>query len=61
MSGFGVVDAMQKIGIERRLYTAGKNKGLGDMFLPEDEATINHIQTKILDKAHQNFIMPSKR
>jgi protease-4 len=61
MSGFGVVDAMQKIGIERRLYTAGKNKGLGDMFLPEDEATINHIQTKILDKAHQNFINAVKK
>ncbi|CAC9584651.1 Peptidase S49 [uncultured Gammaproteobacteria bacterium] len=56
MSSFGVVDAMKKIGIERRLYTAGKNKGLGDMFLPEDEATINHIQTQILDKSHQNFI-----
>ncbi|SEH59517.1 periplasmic serine protease, ClpP class [Bathymodiolus azoricus thioautotrophic gill symbiont] len=56
MSSFGVVDAMKKIGIERRLYTAGKNKGLGDMFLPEDKATINHIQVQILDKSHQNFI-----
>jgi hypothetical protein len=38
------------------LTSVNSYKGLGDMFLPEDEATINHIQTKILDKAHQNFI-----
>ncbi len=61
MSSFGAVDAMKKIGIERRLYTAGQNKGLGDMFLPEDEASIHHIQTQILDKSHQNFINAVKK
>lgn len=56
MSSFSAVDAMKKIGIERRLYISGKNKGLIDMFLPEDEVIMNHIQTKILDKSHKNFI-----
>ena len=34
-SGFGAVEAIKKIGIERRVYSQGKNKGLLDPFLPE--------------------------
>ncbi len=56
MSSFGVVDAIQKLGIKRRLYIAGKYKGLLDPFSPEDEETLMHIQTNIVDKSHQNFI-----
>ncbi len=56
MSSFGAVDAIKKLGIKRRLYTAGKYKGLLDSFSPEDEKTLIHIQTNILDKSHQNFI-----
>ncbi|ABL02463.1 peptidase S49 [Candidatus Ruthia magnifica str. Cm (Calyptogena magnifica)] len=56
MSSFGAVDAIKKLGIKRRLYTAGKYKGLLDSFSPEDEKTLMHIQTSILDKSHQNFI-----
>ncbi|CAB9539966.1 Periplasmic serine proteases (ClpP class) [Bathymodiolus brooksi thiotrophic gill symbiont] len=56
MSGFGAVDAIEKLGIQRRLYTAGKYKGLLDPFSPENEKTIAHIQDNILDKSHQNFI-----
>ncbi len=56
ISSFGAADAIKKIGIERRLYTAGENKALMDIFLPEDKAAIEHIQTNILDKSHQNFI-----
>ncbi|QKQ24235.1 S49 family peptidase [Candidatus Ruthia endofausta] len=56
MSSFGAVDAIKKLGIKRRLYTAGKYKGLLDSFSPEDEKTLIHIQTNILDKSHKNFI-----
>ena len=55
MDGFGATGLMDKIGVERRLLTAGKNKGLGDPFsplLPEQRA---YIQT-MLDQIHQQFI-----
>jgi Periplasmic serine proteases (ClpP class) len=56
ISGFGVVEAIKKLGIERRLYTAGKHKGLLDTFSNEDQLAIAHIKKNILDKSHQNFI-----
>ena len=55
MDSFGFVDAMEKLGIERRLMTAGKNKALLDPFLPEDEVARQHIQT-LLDDIHKQFI-----
>ena len=55
MDMFGFVDAISKLGIERRLLTAGKNKGLLDPFLPEDEAVKGHI-SKLLEQVHQQFI-----
>ncbi len=61
MSSFGAVNALKKIGVERRLYTAGKNKGLIDVFLPEDKVAVKHIQSEILDKSHQNFINAVKK
>ncbi len=56
MSSFGAVGALKKLGIKRRLYVAGKYKGLLDSFSPENEKTLMHIQANILDKSHQNFI-----
>lgn len=56
MAGFGAVDLIKKIGLERRLYTAGKFKGLLDPFTNENAEIIEHIQHNILDKSHQNFI-----
>lgn len=56
MSGFGAVDAIKKLGIERRLYTAGEYKGLLDPFSPENNTIVQHIKENILDKSHQNFI-----
>lgn len=44
IDSFGYVDGMKKIGVERRLYTAGKYKGILDPFSPrnpEEEAFIN--------------------
>ena len=52
---FGFVDAIEKLGIERRLMTAGEDKGLLDPFLPEDVASRQHVQT-LLDEVHKHFI-----
>ena len=60
MSSFGAVNALKKVGVERRLYTAGKYKGLLDPFSPENAETTAHIKKNILDKSHQNFINASK-
>jgi protease IV len=55
MDGFGVTGLMQKLGVERRLLTAGKNKGFLDPFLPEDEDQKRHALT-LLEEVHQQFI-----
>ncbi|SFV55692.1 Periplasmic serine proteases (ClpP class) [hydrothermal vent metagenome] len=56
MSGFGFVKTIEKLGVERRLYTAGKYKGFLDSFSKEDKFARQHIQKEILEKSHQNFI-----
>lgn len=55
MNGFGFVEAMNKLGIERRLMTAGRHKGMLDPFSPLDAEAREHSQ-KILDAIHQQFI-----
>ena len=55
MDNFGFVDAMNKLGIERRTLTAGENKALLDPFLPEDENAKAHIQL-LLAEIHTQFI-----
>lgn len=55
MDGFGFVEAMQRLGIERRLLTSGANKGLLDPFSPVQPAQLAHVQT-LLDAIHQQFI-----
>ena len=55
MDGFGFVEAMGKLGIERRLMTAGEHKAFLDPFSPEDEYEKQHVQT-LLDEIHQQFI-----
>ena len=55
LGGFGFVEAIDKLGIERRLMTAGKNKALLDPFLPKDPAHAAHAQ-KLLDQIHAQFI-----
>jgi len=53
-SGFGFVDAIKKIGIERRIYKQGENKSLLDPFLeerPEEVAVITRAQAAI----HEQF------
>jgi len=60
MDGFGVVDAMEKLGIESRTLTAGKNKALLDPFTPADEYATKHLQTMV-DDIHQQFIDAVKK
>ena len=55
MDNFGFVDAIEKLGIERRTLTAGENKALLDPFLPENDKTKAHMQT-MLSEIHQQFI-----
>ena len=52
---FGFTGAMEKLGIERRLRTAGRNKGIGDPFSPETDEQKAHLQA-MLDDIHQQFI-----
>jgi len=55
MDGFGFVDGMKKLGVERRLLTAGENKGMLDPFSPLDSKARHHAQ-KMLDEIHGQFI-----
>lgn len=51
-AGFGFVDAIDKLGIERRVYTAGLSKSTLDPFLPEkteDVARLKAIQNDVHD------------
>ena len=55
MDGFGFVDAMNKVGVERRLLTAGEHKGFLDPFQPAQESDIQHVKG-LLGNIHQQFI-----
>lgn len=55
MNGFGFVDAMKKVGVERRLYTAGAQKGFLDPFSEAKPEDIKHIKG-LLGNIHQQFI-----
>ncbi len=55
MDGFGFTGLMDKLGIERRLLTAGENKGLLDPFSPLNKAQRAHAQS-MLDQIHKQFI-----
>ncbi len=55
MDGFGFTGVMDKIGVERRLLTAGTNKGFLDPFSPQDEKQKAHAQV-LLGEIHQQFI-----
>ncbi len=55
MDSFGFVGAMEKLGIERRLLTAGEHKGFLDPFQEAREADVAHIQG-LLNNIHTQFI-----
>ena len=54
-SSFGFKDLIKKIGIQRRVYTAGKNKSTLDPFLEEKEEDINRLKSIQLE-LHDEFI-----
>jgi len=55
MNGFGFTKAMEKLGVERRLYTAGTSKGFLDPFSEVKKSDKAHIQT-LLGTIHKQFI-----
>jgi len=55
IDAFGFVDALRELGIERRLLTAGQNKGILDPFSPLHEEQRAFLQG-VLDRLHRQFI-----
>lgn len=55
MDGFGFTGTMQKLGVERRLLTAGKNKGFLDPFSPLNPDQETYAKN-MLEEIHQQFI-----
>lgn len=55
MDGFGFTGTMDKLGVERRLFAAGENKGFLDPFSPIVESQKAHVE-KMLGEIHQQFI-----
>jgi signal peptide peptidase SppA len=53
--GFGFPEMLKKIGVERRVYTAGENKVILDPFQPEKEGDIEYLKTLQLE-IHKVFI-----
>jgi protease-4 len=55
MDGFGFTGTMDKLGVERRLLTAGESKGFLDPFSPQNEST-RRMPRQMLGEIHQQFI-----
>ena len=60
MDGFGFTGLMEKLGVERRLMTAGENKGFMDPFSPQTEKHRAFTQG-MLNQIHQQFITVVKK
>lgn len=60
MASFGVQEAAEKLGVERRVYTAGEHKDMLDPFAPVKPEDRQHLQT-MLDDIHQQFIAAVKQ
>ncbi len=54
-ASFGFVDAIEKVGVKRRVYTAGQNKSVLDPFLPEKKPDIDRLKALQLE-IHDVFI-----
>jgi len=55
LSSFGFTGTMEKLGIERRQLTAGKNKAMLDPFSPRNKSAENHM-VNLLASTHEHFI-----
>ena len=60
MDGFGFTGLMDKVGVERRLITAGENKGMLDPFTAQSPKERAHAQA-LIDQIHQQFISVVKQ
>jgi protease IV len=60
MDNFGFVEAMKKLGVERRTLTAGESKALLDPFAPQNKKVIQHMQG-LLKSVHNQFINAVKQ
>lgn len=60
MNGFGFTETMDKLGVERRLLTAGEHKGFLDPFSPVNESEVTHVKS-MLSQIHQQFIDTVKK
>ncbi|MCK9609025.1 MAG: signal peptide peptidase SppA [Methylomonas sp.] len=60
MNGFGFSDVLHKLGVERRLLTAGEHKAMLDPFSPINLQEEKHMQS-LLDQVHQQFIAAVKQ
>lgn len=60
LDSFGFTEAIAKLGVERRAYTAGRNKDFLDPFKPENPEEVQHLQG-MLDAIHQQFIAAVKQ
>jgi signal peptide peptidase SppA len=54
-ASFGFTEAIRKLGVERRIYTAGENKSMRDPFLPEKEEDVTRLKS-IQREIHDMFI-----
>ena len=54
-AGFGFTDAMKKVGVERRVFTAGEHKAMLDPFMPLNKTDREHMD-KMLRTVHEEFI-----
>jgi protease IV len=59
MAGFGFTGLMDKVGVERRVQTAGENKAMLDPFMKQNPKSTQSIQA-MLDEIHQQFIKAVK-
>jgi protease-4 len=59
MNGFGFTGTMEKLGVERRLLTAGESKGMLDPFTPLQADEVAHVKG-LLNTIHQQFISAVK-
>jgi protease-4 len=60
MDGFGFVDTMKTLGVERRLITAGAHKAMLDPFSPPKPDENQYMQT-LINQVHQQFITAVKQ
>ena len=60
VDSFGFTDAIAKLGVERRAYSAGSNKDFLDPFKPVNPPEVQHLQ-RMLDVIHQQFIIAVKQ